>query len=165
MKGYFLKPGFIFFAAEPTMILSVLGSSVAITLYDPVRRIGGMNHYIYPRLEEQARATALYAQPATLQLLRMFRRTGSPLQHLQAHLMGGAYKPGAAAEIRKLGEQNVDIARDMLKRYQIPILGTDTGGPWGRKIVFNSATGEVVIAKVHKIRESDWYPGELPARR
>ncbi len=163
MRGYFLKPGYVFYATESTMILTVLGSSVAVTLYDPYRSTGGMNHFIHPQVDETTAPTALYAQPATIQLIRMFKNSGSSISQLQAHIIGGATPRGSDRARNSISEQNVEIAENMLKHYNIEIAGMDIGGHWGRKIVFNSGTGEVIIAKVSKIREEDWNPELLLA--
>ncbi len=154
---YILKPGYIFFSSEPTIIMSVLGSSVAITLYHREQQVGGMNHFVHPLLTEQAKPTALYAQPATVQLVRMFRKRGFSPAHLEAQLFGGAAPEGADPMLREIGEQNLGAAEKLLAEYSIPIVGRDVGGSWGRKVAFNTNTGEVIIAKVNRIRESDWF--------
>ncbi len=154
---YFLKPGFIYFAMRPTLIYTVVGSGVAILLHDKRRQLGGMNHFVHPMLESGEKATALYARPATLQLVKMFRSKGSDAAKLEAHLYGGGYPDWSDSKLKGIGEKNLDQAKELMDRMKIPVVGTDTGGTWGRKIVFNSASGEVVVAKVNKIRNADWF--------
>ena len=46
---YFLHPGEFQFTDDPdTRFRTLLGSCVAMTLYHPKRRIGGMSHYLLP---------------------------------------------------------------------------------------------------------------------
>ncbi len=47
-EKYFLEPGYIFMTKKPTVISTVLGSSVAVCIFDPKRKIGGMNHFLFP---------------------------------------------------------------------------------------------------------------------
>lgn len=158
LREYVLKPGYIFFSADPTVILSVLGTSVAVTLHDKERRVGGMNHFVYPWLGHEIQPTALYARPAVMQLLRMFHNAGASLEKIEAHVIGGATPPDATGEEAEIGRHNIDAAVRMLEHYDIPISGQEVGGRHGRKLLFNTQSGELVIAKVERIRESDWFP-------
>src|SRR6266568_1228811 len=45
----FLQPGEFYFGDEKTRIRTLLGSCVAIVLWHPHLRIGGMCHYMLPR--------------------------------------------------------------------------------------------------------------------
>ncbi len=160
--NYFLRPGFIFFAVKPTMILTVLGSSVAISLYNRRNKLGGMNHFIYHYLPPSESPTSLYAYPATMQLIRMFANRGCPVSDLEAQLYGGAAPQGSSKEQIQIGQDNIREAENLLNGYNIPITSRDVGGTMGRKVVFNTFTGEVIVARVNKIRETDWfYKGEL----
>jgi chemotaxis protein CheD len=164
-REYHLKPGFIFFTIDPTVILSVLGTSVAVTLFDKKGAIGGMNHFVYPWMKPEVQPTALYARPAMVQLVRMFRNTGTDLDHLEAHIIGGAVPEDASDEMREMAQNNIEAATRLLEHYAIPISGQEVGGRHGRKVLFNTGTGELVIAKVDKIRKSDWYPMDPALRR
>ena len=159
MSEYFLKPGFIYHTSNQNSILTVLGSSVAITMYDRGARRGGMNHFFNPNFDESATPTAVYARPSTLQLLRMMTKQGSALESIEAQIFGGASRDGDDEEMKMIGSNNVDAAMQLLDFYGIRVIGSDVGGKQGRKIIFNVYTGEVIIAKVNNIRREDWYPG------
>lgn len=164
LREYILKPGYIFFAAEPTVIMTVLGASVAVTLYDRERRVGGMNHFIYPWIAPQVQPTALYARPAVVQLLRMFKNSGAAIESLEAHVIGGGTPPNVSEEYQHTGEQNIEAALQLLEHYNIQVSGQEIGGRYGRKVLFNTKSGELVIAKVERIRQNDWFPGSDPSR-
>ncbi len=164
-REYVLKPGYIFFTADPTLILSVLGSSVAVTFYDRSKRCGGMNHFVFPWMQSEIQPTALYARPAVVQLIRMLRESGSDFGDIEAHIIGGATPPDAEGREAELGMQNIEAASSLLEHYSIPIGGQEVGGRQGRKVLFNTSTGELIIAKVEKIRKNDWFPGrQMPSR-
>ncbi|MDX1678888.1 MAG: chemotaxis protein CheD, partial [Arsukibacterium sp.] len=44
----FLQPGEFYFADEPCCIRTILGSCVAITMWHPRLKIGGMGHCMLP---------------------------------------------------------------------------------------------------------------------
>lgn len=156
--NYFLEPGYIFLATEPTVISSVLGSCVAVCLFDRKRNIGGMNHFQLPLITEKHLATARYGNVATMTLVRMMTDTGSKPKHLEAQIIGGAYNPKISR--KNIGPENVQMARKLLARKRIRIASEDVGGEKGRKVVFNTHTNEVAVMKVEKLRSADWFPYE-----
>jgi chemotaxis protein CheD len=155
-ENYFLKPGYILVPHTPTVISTVLGSCVAVCLYDRKRKTGGMNHFQLPSISRLEEATARYGNVSTLALIGMMLEDGSKIKHLEAQLFGGAGNPGAAT--KNIGMENIRVARLILTRKHIPIVSEDVGGEKGRKVVYNTATSEVAVMKVGKIRQGDWYP-------
>ena len=157
-RDYFLKPGFIYLPENPTVISTVLGSSVSVSLYDKRMKTGGMNHFLFPFVSEKDRSTALYGNIAVPALIRMMLENGSSLSHLEAQIFGGAYN--SEVSVRDIGGDNLKCARQILSRKRIRIVSEDVGGSLGRKVVFNTLTCEIGILKVNRLRTSDWYPYE-----
>jgi chemotaxis protein CheD len=157
-RHYLLEPGHIFIPAGPTIISVVLGSSVAVCLFDRKRQIGGINHFQLPHIREKHKATAIYGNVATITLIRMMVHDGSKIKHLEAQILGGAFNP--AVSERNVGRENTQIARRVLLKERINIASEDCGGERGRKIVFNAASGEVAVFKADRLRQSDWFPYE-----
>ena len=90
-SDYFLKPGFIYLPDRPATISTVLGSSVAVSLYDRSRKIGGMNHFLFPYIESRDKTTAQYGNIAVLTLIRMIAANGSDYVNLEAQIFGGKF--------------------------------------------------------------------------
>jgi chemotaxis protein CheD len=154
--NYFLKPGYIFLPTKPTLISTVLGSCVAVCLYDRKRKVGGMNHFQFPAIAERKEATAIYGNVATRALVLMMMREGSKAKHLQAQIFGGAHDPRLT--LKNVGHENIRVARKILGQAHIRIVSEDVGGEMGRKIIFNTATNEIAIIKVDRLRKADWFP-------
>jgi chemotaxis protein CheD len=155
-SNYFLEPGYIFLATEPTVISTVLGSSVAVCIYDRKRQTGGMNHFLFPEPDEGVEANAQYGNAATLELVRMMKAEGSQIKHLESQILGGGYNPHVSSI--DIGRRNIMVARKVLVRLGIRVVSEDVGGTKGRKVVFHSNVNEIAILKVDRIRRSDWYP-------
>jgi chemotaxis protein CheD len=155
-RDYFLKPGYIYLPEKPTVISTVLGSSVAVSLYDKKRKTGGMNHFLFPVAESREKTTALYGNIAVITLIRMMISQGADPFHLEAQIFGGANNTDTC--IHNVGKQNYQTAKDILMQKNIRIVSEDVGGRLGRKIVFNTLTCEILTLKVDRLRESDWYP-------
>jgi chemotaxis protein CheD len=157
---YFLRPGYIYVPGEPTLISTVLGSCVAVCLWDRERRYGGMNHFLYPFVRDPYRATAKFGNVATRALIRLLLQGGSRKEQLESQIFGGSHPENNGGEGVKVSNENIEIARRILTTSGIPIVSQDVGGTRGRKLVFNSSTNEVVVVRVDRLRDSDWYPYE-----
>lgn len=152
---YYLEPGYVYFSKQPTTLRTVVGSCVAVCLYDRILQMGGMNHFSKPRTSDQSKATPQYGNVAISALVRMMDEAGSRRRDVVAQVLGG----GTPEEVEGpwIGDENVSIAREVLARKGIRIVSEDVGGSVGRKIVFDTGTGEIAVLKVHKLRATDWY--------
>ena len=154
----YIRPGYICLPKSPVNLYTVVGSGIVITIYDTKKKYGGMNYYIRPRRKEPSHSTPIYACPAIIGLLDMFSRYGSKVDDLEAHIYGGAENRQSESFIEGISQENVNVGLEILEKKNIRITGKDIGGDRGRKVVFNTKTGESIIAKVDKIRNMDWYP-------
>ncbi|HKK90438.1 MAG TPA: chemotaxis protein CheD [Desulfobacteraceae bacterium] len=154
--NYFLQPGYIFVPDTPFTISTVIGSSVAVVLYDRKNHIGGMNHFQLPFIAEKHRATALYGNVATPALVKMVLSHGSGKKHVEAQIFGGAHDQNRCE--KNIGRENIDMAKKVLLEKSISVISEDIGGAKGRKIVFNTNTNEIAVLKVDSLRSEDWYP-------
>ena len=158
LTNYFLKPGYIFLPSISVSISTVLGSSVSVCIYDQRRKVGGMNHFKLPYTRDKQMATPIYGNVATLALIKMMLEDGSKLKHLEAQIFGGAHNYKLCSQ--NIGLENTKIARRILVRKGVPIVSEDVGGMKGRKVVFSSSCNEIVVLRVERLRNSDWYPYE-----
>lgn len=151
---YYLEPGYIFFSKKPAAVRTVLGTCVAVCIWDRELKFGGMNHFIHPRTTEAVKATPQYGNVATAALIRIMEEAGSQRENMIAQIVGGA-APEANA-VRHVGDENVRVAREVLQRKGVSIVSEDTSGSVGRKLLFETGTGQLAVLKVYKIRATDW---------
>lgn len=149
-KKHFLFPGTIF--AEPLeyQISTVLGSCVAVCLWDHVARRGGMNHIMLPLWNGEGLATPKYGNIAMEKLLGKVLSIGCRREHLVAKVFGGANVSGTGLELYMIGDRNITLSMQMLEEFRIPVLAKDVGGRVGRKIIMNTETGVVLVGKGRK---------------
>lgn len=152
--NYFLEPGSIFTCWESYKVAAVLGSCVSVCLTDSVSKISGMNIFAFPKKKGNQSLTKFgnYSIP---ELIKMMFSLGADKKNIQAHIIGGAYSKEYLK--KDIGKKNVEIARKILKKYRIPVVNDDTGGIFGRKVLFDTHSGEIVVYKAKNIREKDWY--------
>ncbi len=153
-SDYFLDPGHIFFSKMGANVRTVVGDCVVVCIWDEQLKYGGITHFLYPATRNPREATAKYGNVATSELLRIMLKAGCKCESLAAQIVGGAFLKDGAGD--GVGEQNVAVARNVLARKTVSILSEDVGGTMGRKVVFNTGTGELAVLKVHRIRTSDW---------
>ncbi len=156
LRDYFLSPGYIFVSEEPSLISTVVGSCVAVSLWDCHKEYGAMAHFLYPVTEDRSQASAQYGNVAVRYLIKLFLAEGSKIKNLKAQVFGGAINPAGGCE--RIGTENVRIAKKLLARKRIPVVSEDVGGTMGRKIVYNTLKNEAIVYKVNQLRKGDWYP-------
>ncbi|MDC7225076.1 MAG: chemotaxis protein CheD [Spirochaetales bacterium] len=135
-----ITPGEFLATGEDVVISTVLGSCVAVSLFDRVRLMGGMNHFML--VESRGRQDSgdmmrfeRYGSYAMQALLNEFLRTGSRKENIQAKVFGGSRILNTTApRVTDIGEQNVQYALKFLENEEIPLLAKDTGGDRPRRI-------------------------------
>lgn len=150
---YFLKPGYIVVHQVPAVVYFVVGSAVAVTLWDRKLGIGGLCNFQYPSPPTGAKPTARFGAVALPKLLQMLVDAGVVKDKLVAMVFGGASRPE-----NDMGARNLNAAGAWLKKAGIPYTEKSVGGSKGRKIMYNVANNEAVVMESPRIRQSDWYP-------
>ena len=126
---------------DPNDLLStVLGSCVAVCLFDLQRGIGGMNHFLLPFGQEQGTDRPVrYGQFAMEMLINALMKDGARKERLQAKIFGGAK---IMADLRDIGSANAKFTREFLATERIACVGESLGGNQARRVVFRPSTGQ-----------------------
>ncbi len=124
-------------------IATLLGSCVAVCLFDPQLRLAGMNHFLLPSRSASAMADEdiILSGDYAMEVLRnaMYAQGASPAR-LVAKAFGGG---NMVSSIRMaIGERNAEFARQWLERENIPLLAFDFGGAWSRKVIVDPKSGD-----------------------
>jgi chemotaxis receptor (MCP) glutamine deamidase CheD len=110
MKQIFLLPGQWAVPHEPSELTTILGPCVAVCLFDRVRGMGGMNHFLLAA-GGSARERSRYGDTSCEDLVQCFFASGSRPAHLEARIVGGANVGRlSVAEGESLGERNAEMA-------------------------------------------------------
>ncbi len=139
---HYLIPGKIFAAAQPFAISTIVGSGVALCLWDSAQGIGGANHFMLPDGPEDSENATRYANVANPALLRRMLDLGAEPKTLEARIFGGSLPPvtfGNGGD--RLGERNVQAATQFLSLSGIRVVQSEVGGTRGRKLVFHTDDG------------------------
>lgn len=141
--SHFLYPSTLFVSREPFLVNTILGSCVSVCFYDVYLRYGGINHFMLPFWNGQGLASPKYGNIAITKLLEKMQALGSSQRNLVAKVFGGANVIETNNVQFMIGDRNITLATEMLRELQIQIVSQSMGGSLGRKIQFNTSTGEV----------------------
>lgn len=136
-----------------------LGSCVAVCLYDPITRSGGLCHVVLPAmlLRRAGDPPSKFADTAVAWLREEMARQGAATSRLAAKIAGGASLFGAApeagvgapaeAKLRwgAIGERNVAAVHAALAAAGIPLVAEHVGGTASRTVAFHLADGRVEV--------------------
>lgn len=145
MESVFIQVGEFHIASVPTLISTVLGSCVAVCLFDRRTKIAAMNHYLLPFGMNSVAPLKCGDASCEAMISQMLAR-GATANAIDAKICGGANISRSGIESMKIGEKNVQMAIDVLGKYQIKISHMDTGGNIGRKVTFNTQTNTVDVS-------------------
>jgi len=132
------------------IIETLLGSCVAVCLFDPVERIGGMNHILLPGKADfnHFDAAARYGVNAMELLINRILNLGGSRHMLKAKVFGGAHVVASISLANGVGRRNADFVLRFLEVENIPLLSQDLGGQDPRRIYFRTDTGEVLLKRI-----------------
>lgn len=138
---------------ENTRPLStLLGSCVAVCMYDGEMGIGGMNHFMLPVMQRRNNSDvdALLAGDYCMEaLLNALMKRGARRGRLRAKAFGGGTIIEALGQkALTIGKRNADFTQEWLDREGIPLVAADFLGPWSRKLLFIPATGDAYCRKM-----------------
>ena len=146
LQQAYLHAGHMVISREPCRVTTVLGSCVAVGLWDPASGVGGVNHFLLPVgfFDRSDPLSVRFGNVAVRTLIREVVAAGARRRTLQAKLFGGACVLGAfkgSGAGMHLGQKNVDVARQILIDEGIPVTAEDVEGERGRKLIFQTHDG------------------------
>jgi chemotaxis protein CheD len=142
-------------AGQGSQLLTIgLGSCVAIALYDPKVKIGGLAHAMLPHPSNGRKDAppGRFAATAVPQLLEMMTKAGASPRRIRARLAGGAsmFRDLLEGDGLRLGRRNVEAAREALQALNIPVDGEDVFGTYGRSVYLNTEDGTLLVTTVRQ---------------
>lgn len=138
-------------AAREGAISTVLGSCVSTCLWDPIERIGGMNHFMLPgdggNRGSPWAASARFGVYAMEVLINDMIRLGADRRRLVAKVFGGA-RLLAGFERLDVGAKNSEFVLEFLRVEGIRVLARDLLDVCPRKVHFFVASGKVQVKRM-----------------
>jgi chemotaxis protein CheD len=115
--------------------------------------VGTINHYILPLWNGSDIETMKYGNLSIIRIMEGMLSFGCDYGSIVAKVYGGAEVLTGVSTRFHIGKRNIAVAFDLLNEFRIPIVFSDVGGDKGRKITFNTRTGEVEAYLINKRTE------------
>lgn len=147
LRHVFLMPGALHCSAQPSVVTTVLGSCVAVCLWDRELRCAGINHFVLPRCGTD-QPSLRYGDYSINRLMDAMLRLGSCREELEAKIFGGAAVLPVNAPENNVGTKNVELALERMQSLAIPVVARRTGGQYGISLRLFTETGAVLVRSI-----------------
>lgn len=145
-----ILPGEYYVTTRDMLVVTVLGSCVAVCLRDRDNGIGGMNHFMLPGrgdTSDPLSQSSRYGAYAMELLLNQVLKAGGARSRLEAKVFGGGSVLAGFYTI-DIGRRNTEFALDYLAAEGIPVVAQDLLGNYPRKVYFFPRSGRVLMKKL-----------------
>ncbi len=159
LPAVYLKPGEFSISDSPTIVTTVLGSCVSVTMFCPRLKLGAICHGLLPNCKDDGPCdnscgnAFKYVNCSIRLMLQKFREYGVSDNEIEIKLFGGADMFSPADEGRRsasVGKMNIQAAIKILDAEKLKVMKSDLGGMQGRKILFYTHNGTVLLKRVRR---------------
>ncbi len=137
--------GYCVLAQSEDMIMTTLGSCISVCVYDPLIRVGGMNHFLLPEnkgAETKNDFSMRYGNNAMEYLINNILRCGGQRERLVLKAFGAGNVLKIKADI---GAKNIEFLHQYVKAENLYLETCDLGGNYPRRVAFCPSTGKVFV--------------------
>ena len=154
-KQVTIQTGESYASREPVVIKTLLGSCVAVCLYDPIAKLGGMNHILLPGKPDLKKFdnSAKYGINSMDVLITQIMKLGGNRKRVVAKAFGGAHVLAEISPENGVGKKIADFVVAYLKNEKIRLVKSDLNGMDTRIIFFHTDTGDVYLRRRKQLRD------------
>jgi chemotaxis protein CheD len=138
--------GDVMVSRSPMILHTLLGSCVAVCLYDIKLCAGGMNHILLPDVHK-VQASSRHGALAMEMLIDKLIQAGGAREHFIAKAFGGA-NVLANTGLGAVGTKNADFVREFLAAERIPLVSERLGGERAIDVHFTTDTGSATVRTI-----------------
>ncbi|MCY4333604.1 MAG: chemotaxis protein CheD [Litoreibacter sp.] len=131
--------------SKDVVLSTILGSCVAVCMYDPIQNVGGLNHYLLPHDGTSGPQERKYGAMAMELLINGLLRRGAERANLKAKVFGGA---DVTSKFSGIGARNVDFAFSFLEREGFEVVTHLTRGTNALRVHFHGFSGTARAMKI-----------------
>lgn len=145
-------PGEYFVTNEDVLIMTTLGSCIAVCLWDRNAHIGGLNHFMLPDSNPDGErggesSSGRFGMFAMELLINAMMKRGAVRGALEAKVFGGGHVIQGLTSLH-VGDRNASFAFNYLATERIPMVSKDVLDTCARKVCFLPLTGKAMIKRL-----------------
>jgi chemotaxis protein CheD len=148
------------------MLVTILGSCVAVCMRDPVAGVGGMNHFLLAESTSGdwggVNAATRYGNHAMETLINDIIALGGLRNRFEVKIFGGGHVIDSSLAI---GRQNVEFAEQYLASEGMAIAAKHVGGFHPRRIHYFPDSGRVQLLQLRRNTDHVVFQKELEYKR
>ncbi len=142
-----ILPGEYFVFNEDLLLMTTLGSCIAVCLWDRQAKVGGMNHFLLPESDNDQSNSGRYGSFAMELLINELLKMGANRLTLEAKVFGGGAVLAGMHSLN-VGERNTKFVLDYLKTERIPVVSKDVMDVYPRKVCFFPHSGKAMVKRL-----------------
>jgi chemotaxis protein CheD len=152
-----ILPGEYYVSRSEEAISTVLGSCISACVRDPIRNVGGMNHFMLPEdastgpnnwLDPAIGLATRYGSYAMESLINDLLKLGATRDRLEIKVFGGGRVLSGMTDV---GARNISFIRSFLDLEGYRITAEDLGGTQPRKVVYFPTSGRVKLRRLRPV--------------
>ncbi|WP_119393804.1 chemotaxis protein CheD [Salinibius halmophilus] len=146
-----LHPGDLYFGRSPDVAYTLLGSCVAVTVWHPSTKFGGMCHYLLAHRQPQPNVRSLppgyFANDAFKFFDHKIKQYQLPIEELQFKMFGGGnmFNQSLSSSIN-VAVANVNCGKQLIEQRGWQLVSSSVGGSRYRKLFFDLDSGDVWLS-------------------
>jgi chemotaxis protein CheD len=177
LKRIILEPGEYYATRDDAILSTLLGSCVSVCLYDPLRHVAGMNHFLLSNnryakdMPVHLTEAGRYGIHSMELLINELMEQGADRRNLRAKAFGGGSilpKSDETGNFFCVGDVNIKFVKEFLENERIPLVASELGGARGRVIYFQTHQYVVVVRAIPTtkstevaLRDRQWWQESL----
>jgi chemotaxis protein CheD len=138
--------------ASTRLVAFGLGSCVALSLWDPRTRVGGLAHFMLPS-GTAAGPPVKFVETGMSVFLTAFEAHGGSPRRAQIKAVGGAAMLAISPSALEIGRRNAQAVESALGGRGLVLHASDLGGNAGRTVQLDVATGRLHVKSLMKTAE------------
>ncbi len=130
------------------LVTFALGSCIAVAIYDPLVKVGGLLHYMLPDsaldLKKAEAQPGMFADTGVPLLFKSCYRLGAEKKRMVVKVAGGASILDDTNFFR-IGQKNITALRKIFWKNNVMIEAEDTGSNYNRTVRLDLSNGKFLI--------------------
>lgn len=158
----YLHPGEVIYCKNPFVVTTILGSCIAITMYDKNSKFSAISHCQLPSgkgkdvNDARYKEAFKYVDHTIEKMIEKFEKHGIRRSDIEIKMFGGGdviKNNGLEKKKDSVGKQNINSAFKVIEKMKLKFSTYDVGGTMGRKIFFVTNTGEIFLSRLKTYAE------------
>ena len=149
----YLGPGKFHLSRKPETVVTVLGSCIAVVMYNTENNICAVSHSVMPDHDtymnlQTSSSEYKFVDTAIRKMIQHFDKAEIERDKIKVKLFGGSEQINESGRNASIGKQNILMAINILFEKGLTIISSDVGGNEGRKLLISTQTGDVYLYRL-----------------